>query len=106
MSPYMSCPTCGSDDVKKLIYTSQGGILWTPFLNFAKCRACGVRFNHKTKQLDPQVPKVMRIISVLIIMSAVGLLFGFVVSLSSLRQRETPAPTVVPTSHVPTPSRK
>ena len=102
----MSCLACGSSDVKKLIYTSQGGILWTPFLNFAKCRACGVRFHGKTSQLDPQVPKVMRIVSVLIIMSAVGLLVGFVMSLSSLRQREIPSPTAVPTSRVPTPSRK
>jgi len=88
------------------MYTSQGGILWTPFLNFIKCRACGACFHGQTGQLDPQVPKAMRIVSVLIIMSAVGLLFAFVMSLSSLRQRETPAPTVVPTSHVPTPSRK
>lgn len=106
MSNNMPCPSCGSDDVKKLIYTSQGGILWTPFLNFAKCRACGARFHSKTGQLDPQVPKAMRIFSVLIIMSAVGLIFGFAMSLSSLRQRETSSPVVVPTTRVPTPARK
>lgn len=106
MSGYVPCPACGSNDGKKLMYTSQGGILWTPFLNFIKCRSCGARFNGKTGQLDPQVPKVMRVVSVLIIMSAVGLLFSFAMSLSSLRQRETPAPTIVPTSRVPTPTRK
>jgi len=106
MSGYVPCPACGSNDGKKLMYTSQGGILWTPFLNFIKCRSCGVRFHGKTGQLDPQVPKMMRIVSVLIIMSALGLLIGFVMSLSSLRQRETSSPVSLPTSHVPTPTRK
>ena len=106
MSGYVPCPACGSTDGKKLMYTSQGGILWTPFLNFIKCRACGARFHGKTGQLDPQVPKVMRIVSVLIIMGALGLVFAFVLSLSSRRQSEAPAPTAVPTSRVPTPTRK
>ena len=106
MSRDLICPACGSHDVKKLIYTSQGGILWTPFLSFAKCRACGVRFNHKTNQIDPQVPKAMRIVSVLVIMSFVGLLVGFALSLSSRRQRIDTSPTAVPTSRVPTPSRR
>ncbi len=106
MSNHVPCPACGSNDGKKLFYTSQGGILWTPFLNFIKCRACGARFSGKTGQLDPQVPKVMRVLSVVIIMSFVGLLVGFALSLSSLRQRETTSPTVVPISRVPTPTRK
>lgn len=106
MNSHVPCPACGSSDIRKLIYTSQGGFLWTPFLNFIKCRSCGARFHGKTGQLDPQVPKVLRIVSVLIIMSAVGLLFGFVLSLSPLRQRETSSPVAVPTSRVPTPARK
>jgi len=74
----LGCPACGSGDVRRLVYTSQGGILWTPFLNFIKCRTCGARFSGKTDQLDPQVPKVMRVASVVIILSFVGLVFGFV----------------------------
>jgi hypothetical protein len=101
-----ACPSCKSKDGKKLMYTSQGGILWTPFLNFVKCRACGARFHGQTGQLEPQVPKAMRVVSALIIMGAVGLLFGFVISRSSLRQREAPSPVAVPTSRVPAPSRK
>ncbi|MCA1635585.1 MAG: hypothetical protein LC802_18310 [Acidobacteria bacterium] len=106
MNSHVPCSACGSHDGKKLMYTSQGGILWTPFLNFIKCRSCGVRFHGKTGQLDPQVPKVMRIVTVLIIMSAVGLLFGFVMSLSSLRQKEASSPVAVPASPLPTPARK
>ncbi len=84
MSNLIPCPACGSGDVKKLNYTSQGGILWTPFLNFAKCRTCDTRFDGKTGQLDPQVPKAMRLVSVVIIMGFIGLLVGVVLSLSSL----------------------
>ncbi len=106
MSSSLICPACGSGDIKKLMYTSQGGILWTPFLNFAKCRACGVRFHGKTGQLDPQVPKGMRTISVIVIMGFLGLLIGFALSRSSYRRTKTSSPTAVPTSRVPTPSRK
>ena len=100
------CPACGSADVKKLIYTPQGGILWTPFLNFIKCRACGVRFSGKTGEINPQVPTVMRVLSVIVILGFLGLLIGFALSLSSLRQTETNTPVAVPTTKVPTPSRR
>ncbi|MFN2510034.1 MAG: hypothetical protein ABR568_01170 [Pyrinomonadaceae bacterium] len=106
MSNTLVCPACGSSDVKKLMYTSQGGFLWTPFLNFIKCRKCGARFNGKTSQLDPQVPKVMRILSVIVIMGFLGLLVGFALTLSSSRRSETSSPTAVPTVKVPTPSRR
>ena len=95
------CPACGSREVKRLIYTSQGGLLWTPFLNFIKCRSCKARFHGETGQLDPQVPKAMRIISVLIIMSAVGLLFGIVTSLSSSRRANTSSRTAVHSINAP-----
>jgi len=88
MNDPVSCPACGSPDVKKLFYSSQGGFIWTPFLNFMKCRKCGVRFDGKTGQLDPQVPKVMRVISVLIILGFVGLIVGLALSLPSLKQNE------------------
>lgn len=101
MNDQITCPTCGSTDVKKLIYSSQGGIIWTPFLNFMKCRKCGARFDGKTGQTDPQVPKLMRVISVLIILGFVGLIVGFALSLPSLRQTETapgPPPQSRPTA--------
>lgn len=81
MSDYVACPGCGSSDVKKVRYVPQGGLLWSPFLNFAKCRSCGARFHGKTGERDPQVPKVFRVISVLIIMAFLGALFGFVLGL-------------------------
>lgn len=97
MNNAASCPACGSPDVKKLFYSSQGGFIWTPFLNFMKCRKCGVRFDGKTGQLDPQVPKLMRVISVLIILGFVGLIVGLALSLPSLKQSETtPATTPQP----------
>ena len=100
------CPACGSEDVKKLIYTAQGGIIWTPFLNFIKCRACGVRFSGKTGELDPQVPKLMRALSVFIILGFIGLIVGFAFSLSSFKQTD-PAPSATPPRmSVPTPSRR
>jgi hypothetical protein len=105
MSSNLVCPACGSTDVKKLIYTSQGGILWTPFLNFIKCRACGVRFSGKTGELDPQVPKIMRILSVVVILGFIGLLVGFALSLSSDKLTEPPA-AAPPRISVPTPSRR
>src|SRR5687768_17206821 len=89
MSNQVPCPACGSGDVKKLMYSSQGGLIWTPFLNFMKCRKCGVRFHGKTGQLDPQVPKLMRVISVVIILGFVGLIVGLALYLPSLNQRET-----------------
>jgi uncharacterized protein (DUF983 family) len=106
MSSNSTCPACGSDDVKKLIYTSQGGILWTPFLNFVKCRACGARFSGKTGELNPQVPKVMRVLSVIVILGFLGLLIGIALSLPSFRQTETASPIAVPTMKSPTPSRR
>ena len=92
-----SCPACGSPDVKKLFYSSQDGLIWTPFLNFMKCRKCDVRFDGQTGQLDPQVPKVMRVISVLIILGFVGLIVGLALSPPSLRPHET-APGASPQS--------
>ncbi len=80
MSSYILCPACGSQDVKKIRYTLQGG-LWTPFLNFAKCRVCGARFDSNTGQIDPQIPKIFRIISVIILMAFLGALVWFVASL-------------------------
>ncbi len=80
MSDYIACPACGSRDVKKIRYTLQGG-LWTPFLNFAKCRTCRARFDGKTGQLDPQVPKIFRLISGIVLIAFLGALVGFVVSL-------------------------
>ena|SRR5688572_6515053 len=97
MNNHVTCPACGSADVKKLIYSSQGGLFWTPFLNFMKCRTCGVRFHGKTGQLDPQVPKVMRVISVVIILGFVGLIVGLALSLPSLKQSEN-APGASPQS--------
>lgn len=99
----LPCPACASTNVKKLIYSSQGGFIWTPFLNLMKCRKCGVRFHGQTGQLDPQVPKVMRVISVVIILGFVGLIVGLALSLPSLKQSETAAPA--PQSRVPTPAR-
>ncbi len=81
MSNYVSCPACGSRDVKKIRYTLQGG-MWTPFLNFVKCRTCRARFDGKTGQLNPQVPKIFRFISVIILLAFLGTLGGFVASLS------------------------
>ncbi|MDQ3133219.1 MAG: hypothetical protein M3Q76_00230, partial [Acidobacteriota bacterium] len=86
MSNHIPCPACSSPNVKKLMYTARGGILWTPFLNFAKCRACGARFHGQTGQLDPPVPKAMRVVSVLIIMGFVGLIIGFALALSARGQ--------------------
>ena len=97
MNNPVSCPACGSSDVKKLFYSSQGGLIWTPFLNFMKCRKCGVRFDGKTGQQDPQVPKVMRVISVLIILGFVGLIVGLALSLPSLKQNEN-VPAAAPPS--------
>jgi len=99
------CPACGSPDVKKLIYSSQGGFIWTPFLNFMKCRKCGARFHGQTGQLDPQVPKVMRVISVVIILGFVGLIVGLALYLPSLKQSDTASPVAAPQSRVPTPAR-
>lgn len=102
----LACPACGSEDVKKLIYTSQGGIIWTPFLNFLKCRACGVRYSGKTGELNPQVPAVMRVLSVVIILGFIGVLVGFAFALSSNTPTENNTPAKVPTMNVPTPSRR
>jgi hypothetical protein len=88
------------------MYTSQGGFLWTPFLNFMKCRKCGVRFSGKTRELNPQVPGVLRIISVIIILGFLGLLIGFALSLSSYRQTDNTSPRTVPTVKVPTPTNQ
>jgi hypothetical protein len=106
MNNQVSCPKCHSTDVKKLLYSSQGGFIWTPFLNFMKCRNCGARFHGQTGQLDPQVPKVMRVISVLIILGFLGLIVGLALSLPSLRQSETAPPLASPPSRAPTPARK
>ena len=89
MTNQITCPACGSAEVKKLLYSSQGGLIWTPFLNFMKCRKCGVRFHGETGELDPPVPKMMRVISVLIILGFVGLIVGLALSLPSLKQSET-----------------
>lgn len=97
MNNQVACPSCGSPDAKKLLYSSQGGLIWTPFLNFMKCRKCGVRFHGQTGQLDPQVPKVMRVISVLIILGFIGLIVGLALSLPSLKEGET-APGASPQS--------
>ena len=97
MNNQISCPACGSPEVKKLLFSSQGGLIWTPFLNFMKCRKCGVRFHGETGQLDPQVPKLMRVISVVIILGFVGLIVGLALSLPSLKQSET-APGASPQS--------
>ena len=88
MNNQLACPACGSGDVKKLLYSSQGGLIWTPFLNFMKCRKCGVRFHGQTGEVDPQVPKLMRVISVLIILGFVGLIVGLALTLPSLKQSE------------------
>lgn len=101
MSDNLICPACGSASTKKLIYTPQGGILWTPFLNFNKCRTCGVRFSGKTGEIDPQVPKVLRILSVIVILGFLGLLIGFALSFSSFKTAE-PAPAATP-RRIPTP---
>ena len=106
MNSHPLCPACGATNIKKLFYTMQGGFIWTPFLNFMKCRSCGARFQGQTGQLDPQVPKWMRIISVMIIMGFIGLLFGVVATLSSLRARNDHSPVLVPISKVPTPTRR
>jgi len=105
MSSNSLCPACGSADIKKLLYTSQGGFLWTPFLNFIKCRGCGARFSGKTGQLDPQVPKGMRIISVIVILGFIGLMVGFALS-SSFNPLENASPSPTPNVKVPTPSRR
>ena len=105
MSSSLVCPACGSAEVKKLFYTPQGGILWTPFLGIFKCRKCGVRFSGKTGEVDPQVPKMMRIISVIVILAFLGLLVGFALSLSSLKQTEADSPSSPPRVNVPTPRR-
>src|SRR5215207_2894588 len=86
MSSKTVCPACGSGDVKKLMYTAQGGFPWTPFLNFIKCHTCDSRFSGKTGQLDPQVPRVMRIVSVMIVMGFAGLMVGFALALSARGQ--------------------
>ncbi len=106
MDNVVSCPTCGSTDVKKLMYSSQGGFIWTPFLNFIKCRACGARFHGETRQLDPEVPKLMRVISVVIILGFIGLIVGIALSLPSLKQNEPATPLASPPSRIPTPTRK
>jgi hypothetical protein len=106
MSDNSVCPACGSTNVKKLIYTTQAGILWTPFLNFVKCRSCGVRFSGKTGELNPQVPKFMRVLSVLVILAFVGALVGFALSLAPNTTTETSSPTRAPAVTVPTPSRR
>jgi len=100
------CPACGSEDVKKLIYSAQGGIIWTPFLNFVKCRACSVRFSGKTGELNPQVPAGMRIISVIVILGFIGVLVGFAFALSFKTPTDNGTPAKVPTMNVPTPSRR
>ena len=97
MNNPIACPKCGSTDVKKLLYSSQGGFIWTPFLNFIKCRQCATRFHGKTGQLDPQVPKLMRVISVVIILGFIGLIVGLALSLPSLKESET-APGAAPQS--------
>ena len=91
--------------LRNLSTARRGGFIWTPFLNFIKCRACGARFHGKTRQLDPQVPKLMRVISVVIILGFVGLIVGLALSLPSLRQSETAAPVASPHLRVPTPAR-
>lgn len=106
MPDNLICPACGSASIKKLIYTSQGGILWTPFLNFNKCRSCGVRFSGKNGEINPQVSKLMRVLSVIVILGFLGLLIGSALSVSSYRQTETTAPIAVPAAKVPTPSRR
>lgn len=48
MSEFLSCPTCGSYDVKKVPYTWWGGALGPALLTYVRCQGCGTQYNGKT----------------------------------------------------------
>lgn len=68
-------------------------------MNHVLCPSCG-----STDVKKPHLQKLMRVISVVIILGFIGLIVGFALSLPSLRQSEPVSPTV-PHSRVPTPAR-
>lgn len=48
MNDFLSCPTCGSYDVRKIFYTWWGGTLGPALLTHVRCQGCGTRYNGKT----------------------------------------------------------
>jgi transposase-like protein len=48
MSEFLSCPTCGSYDVKKVPFTWWGGALGPALLTHVRCQGCGTQYNGKT----------------------------------------------------------
>lgn len=48
MSDFLSCPTCGSYDIRKIPCTWWGGALGPALLTHVRCQGCGTRYNGKT----------------------------------------------------------
>ena len=48
MNEFLSCPTCGSYDVKKVPFTWWGGTLGPALLTHVRCQGCGTQYNGKT----------------------------------------------------------
>lgn len=76
MSDFLSCPSCGSYDVRKVFYTWWGGTLGPALLTHVRCQNCGTRYNGKTGRSNATAIAVF-----LIVASAIaGAFFSFLIS--------------------------
>lgn len=66
------CPHCGSPEVESVKYTWWGGLLGPKMLHHTKCKACGYRFNSKTRKSNTTG---IIIYSVIILVIVIALMF-------------------------------
>lgn len=48
MNDFLSCPSCGSLDARKVPFTWWGGVLGPALFTHVRCQACGTQYNGKT----------------------------------------------------------
>ena len=48
MDQYVPCPSCGSDQAKKVGFSWWGGVLGPKLFKHVKCPNCGTTFNGRT----------------------------------------------------------
>lgn len=76
MSDFLSCPTCGSYDVRKVPFTWWGGALGPALLTHVRCQGCGTQYNGKTGLSNTAAIAVFLVAASVI----VAVLFSFLVS--------------------------
>jgi transposase-like protein len=72
MSEFLSCPTCGSYDVKKVPFAWWGGTLGPALLTHVRCQGCGTQYNGKTGRSNTAAIAVFLIVASV---AAAGLFF-------------------------------